>query len=127
MIKFILLSFASSKYPIIILQFSNMDVSKLWSKVADLQNNLKEAQGRLASLEEVGEAGAGMVKVTINGAKVITQIHIDDEVYADKEFMLTLLIGATNQAIKKIETLSKSEMRKSTEGLLPDMPGLTNF
>lgn len=99
-----------------------MDISKLWSKVEDLQNTLKETQGRLANLEEVGEAGAGMVKVTMNGAKAITQIHIDDEIYADKELMVTLIMAATNQAIKKIEAVTKSEMRKSTEGLLPNMP-----
>lgn len=97
-------------------------MSKIWSKVSDLQNTLKETQSRLASLEEVGEAGAGMVRVTMNGAKVITKIHIDDEIYADKELMTTLIIGATNQAIQKIEAMTKDEMRKTTEGLIPNMP-----
>lgn len=58
----------------------------------------------------VGEAGAGMVKVTVNGLGYPTKIEIDDSLFVskDKEFVCDLLIAAIVDGLRK----SDEEVKK---------------
>ncbi len=58
----------------------------------------------------VGESGAGMVKVTVNGLGYPIKIEIDDSLFTskDKEFVCDLLIAAVVDGLKK----SDEEARK---------------
>jgi hypothetical protein len=46
-----------------------MNILNLMNKVKEMQAKLKEAQDSLSQIIAVGEAGAGMVKATVNGKK----------------------------------------------------------
>jgi hypothetical protein len=91
-----------------------------------VQAKVKEAQANLVNIKADGEAGAGMVKVTVNGLKQIESIDIDQDIIKaeDKEMIQDLTIAAINKAIQEVEILSKEEMKKHTEGLIPNIPGL---
>jgi DNA-binding YbaB/EbfC family protein len=101
------------------------DMMKMMGKMKEVQTRLKEAQDNLANLRAHGESGAGMVKATVNGKKQLVQLDIDPSLInpSDKTILQDLVVAAVNKAQQEAEILAKEEMRKSTEGLIPNIPG----
>ena len=101
------------------------DMNKMMEKVKEVQDKMKAAQENLATVTATGESGAGMVKAVVNGKKQVVDLEIDQELMKpeDKEMMQDLVIAAVNKALVEIDTKVKEEMKKSTDGLLPDIPG----
>ena len=95
-------------------------------KVKEAQAKMKQAQDQLANIEELGEAGAGMVKVTVNGLKRVINISIDPDILKpeDAELVQDLVVAATNKALEKVEDKAKDYLQKATEGLIPNIPGM---
>jgi DNA-binding YbaB/EbfC family protein len=87
---------------------------------------MQEAQSKLEYIQETGEAGAGMVKATVNGKKQVISIDIDESLMtkADKETVQDLTVAAINMAMDKADVSAKEEIRKSTEGIMPNIPGM---
>jgi nucleoid-associated protein EbfC len=102
------------------------DMMKMMGKVKEMQARMKEAQDNLANLKVTGESGGGMVKVTVNGKRQIMDIDIDPAILKaeDKVLIQDLVVAAVNMASDKAEVLAKEELRKSTEGILPNIPGM---
>jgi hypothetical protein len=76
-------------------------------------------------MEVTGAAGAGLVKVTLNGKNDLKKINIDPKLIdpADAEMLADLIVAAHHDARTKIEAASAEEMQKVTGGLqLP--PGM---
>lgn len=71
----------------------------------------KKFVDNITNTEYTGDAGAGMVKVTIKGI-TITKVEIDKDIFAktmpkildDFDFMAELFKAAANQAIQKANT-----------------------
>lgn len=103
-----------------------MDMFNMMGKVKELQSRLKEAQDNLVNVRTVGESGGGMVKATVNGKKQVLSIDIDPSLLKgdDKMILQDLIVAAVNKASEEAEVLAKEELRKSTEGILPNIPGL---
>jgi DNA-binding YbaB/EbfC family protein len=95
-------------------------------KMKEVQARMKEAQDSLVNVRAQGEAGAGMVKATVNGKKQLVALDIDPSLLKgdDKIIVQDLIVAAVNKASDEAEILAKEELRKSTEGLLPNIPGL---
>ena len=102
------------------------DMMGMLGKVKEFQAKMKEAQESLGQLSESAEAGAGMVKVTINGRKQVTSLTIDPDLMKpeDAEVVQDLIIAAVNRAMANIEEKIKTRIQESTEGVLPNIPGL---
>ena len=102
------------------------DMMKMMGKVKEMQAKMKEAQEKLEFIEETGEAGAGMVKATVNGKKSVVSIEIDESLLSkdDKEMLQDLTVAAINNAMEKADIRAKEENKKSTEGLMPNIPGM---
>lgn len=98
----------------------------MMGKVKEMQSKMKEAQDRLEFIEETGEAGAGMVKATVNGKKELISIEIDESLMTkdDREVIQDLTVAAVNNALQKAEVSAKEEIKKSTEGIMPNIPGM---
>ena len=103
-----------------------LDMMKMLGKMKEVQAKLKEAQENLVNITTTAESGAGMVKATVNGKKQLVNLEIDNDIVNadDKEMMQDLIIAATNKALEEIEGQAKEELKKSTEGMLPNIPGL---
>ena len=103
-----------------------MDMMKMLGKVKEVQSKMKEAQDNLGHITTTGEAGAGMVVATVNGKKELINLQIDESLFTpdDKDMLKDLIIAAVNKAIVEVEVLAKEEIKKSTEGMLPNIPGL---
>jgi DNA-binding YbaB/EbfC family protein len=102
------------------------DMMKMMGKMKEVQARMKEAQENLVKLRANGESGAGMVKATVNGKKQLISIDIDNSLFTadDKTILQDLIVAAVNKASEEADILAKEELRKSTEGLLPNIPGL---
>ena len=102
------------------------DIMSIMGKVKEAQAKIKETQAKLGHLKAEGEAGGGMVKVTVNGKRNVISIHVDDSLInpADKEMMTDLIVAATNIAMEAIEVKIKEEMKSATEGMIPNIPGM---
>lgn len=103
-----------------------LDMMKMMGKMKEVQAKMKEAQENLVHITASGESGAGMVKATVNGKKQLVKLEIDNEIVnaSDKEMMQDLIIAAVNKAIEEAEVKAREELKKSTEGMLPNIPGL---
>ncbi len=102
------------------------DMMKMMGKMKEVQARMKEAQDNLVNIQAQGESGAGMVKATVNGKKQLVSIDLDPSLLKtdDKVILQDLVVAAVNKANDEAEILAKEEIRKSTEGLLPNIPGL---
>src|SRR5689334_11984277 len=102
------------------------DMMKMMGKMKEVQARMKQAQDNLGNLRASGESGGGMVKATVNGKRQLVALDIDPTLLKaeDKIVVQDLVIAAVNKASEEVDVLAKEEMRKSTEGLLPNIPGL---
>lgn len=102
------------------------DMMKMMGKMKEVQARIKEAQDNLVRVIAHGESGAGLVKATVNGKKQLVAIEIDPSLLKgdDKIILQDLIVAAVNKANEEAEVLAKEELRKSTEGILPNIPGL---
>jgi DNA-binding protein YbaB len=67
-----------------------------------------------------------MVRAIVNGKKQLIGLDIDPTILKadDKILIQDLVVAAVNKASEEAEVLAKEELKKSTEGLLPNIPGL---
>ena len=70
-----------------------------------MQQKLKEAQDELEELELEGTAGSGMVKVVVNGKKIISSVTIDPKAVDpdDVEMLEDLVMAAVNDAYSQAD------------------------
>lgn len=102
------------------------DMMKMMGKMKEVQAKMKEAQDNLVRVQATGEAGGGMVKVTVNGKKQVVSIDIDASILKaeDKVLVQDLVVAAVNKANEEVEGVAKEELKKATDGLLPNIPGM---
>ncbi len=102
------------------------DMMKMMGKVKEVQARMKEAQDNLVLIKASAESGGGMVKATVNGKKLLISLDIDPAILKseDKILVQDLIVAAVNKASDEVEVLAKEEIRKSTEGILPNIPGM---
>lgn len=101
------------------------NLAGMMKQAQQMQSKMAEMQTKLESLEITGEAGAGLVKVVLNGKSDMRKITIDPKIVdpADTEMLEDLILAATHDARAKVEAMMADEMQKVTGGLqLP--PGM---
>jgi nucleoid-associated protein EbfC len=96
----------------------------LMKQAQQMQENLKKAQEEIAAMEVEGQAGAGMVKVTMTGRHDVKRVSIDASLIGDDKDMLEdLIAAAVNDAVRRVETVTQEKMGGLTSGFgLP--PGM---
>ena len=67
-----------------------------------------------------------MVKATVNGKKQVVSVEVDDDLIKpeDKDMMQDLIVAAINKALEEVDVKAKEELKKSTSGMFPQIPGL---
>jgi DNA-binding YbaB/EbfC family protein len=95
----------------------------LMKQAQQMQENMKKMQEQLAQIEVEGQAGAGLVKVTMTCRNDVRRVSIDPSLLADDKDMLEDLVAAAfNDAVRKAEATSQEKMGSMTSGL-PLPPG----
>ena len=100
-------------------------ISDLMKQASRMQEQMQEMQARLATIEIEGVAGAGLVRVVLNGKGEMRRIAVDPSLLAasEKEVLEDLVVAAHNDAKAKAEAKMAEEMGRMAGGLgLP--PGL---
>ncbi|MCU0367496.1 MAG: YbaB/EbfC family nucleoid-associated protein [Cyclobacteriaceae bacterium] len=102
------------------------DMMKMMGKMKEVQQKMKEAQDNLSKIKTTSESGGGMVRATVNGKKQVLTIDIDPIIIKadDKILMQDLVVAAVNKAMEDVDILAKEEIKKATDGLLPNIPGM---
>ena len=95
------------------------NMGNLMKQAQKMQRQMEESQKELETKEVTGQAGGGVVKVTVSGKKEVTKVEIDPEAVdpEDTEMLEDLIMAATNEALRQIEDLSQQTMGKITGGL----------
>jgi len=89
-----------------------------------MQENMRRMQEQLATQEVEGQAGAGLVKVTMTCRHDVKRVSIDPSVVGDdRELLEDLVAAAVNDAVRKVEATVQEKMGAMSAGMgLP--PGL---
>jgi len=99
------------------------NIAQLMQQAQKMQENMQRAQEELASLEVTGNAGGGMVSITLTGRMECRKVRIDPSVLSDPEMAEDLIAAAFNDAVNKANAASQEKMGAATAGM-PIPPGM---
>ena len=101
------------------------DLLGLMGKAKEMQAKFQAMQEEIATLEATGQAGGGLVGVTLSGKFEMKKLHIDPSLFKEEEIEILedLLLAAHNDARAKVETLMQEKTRALTAGM-PLPPGM---
>ena len=99
------------------------NIAQLMQQAQKMQEDMQRAQEELARLEVVGNAGGGMVSVTLSGRMECRKVRIDPGVLSDPEMAEDLVAAAFNDAVNKANAASQEKLGAATAGL-PLPPGM---
>ena len=94
------------------------NLSQLMKQAQEMQQNMQKAQDELAATEVQGEAGGGMVKITVTCKYAVRRVEIEPSLMSeDKEMLEDLIAAAFNDATRKAEQEIQDRMASVTGGL----------
>ena len=99
------------------------NIAQLMQQAQKMQENVQRAQEELARMEVTGNAGGGMVSVTLTGRMECRKVRIDPGVLSDPEMAEDLVAAAFNDAVNKANAVSQEKLGAATAGL-PLPPGM---
>lgn len=113
--------------------FNFLQMFKMMGNLPKIGQEMEQLKSRLAQLSAEGDAGAGMVRVSVNGHMQVVKLAISEEAMkgGDREMLEDLILAATNQALERIRALIAEETGKMAValGLPPGMnlplPGMS--
>ena len=101
---------------------SNMN--SMLRQAQKLQEDMPNLQTELETKEYEISSGGGVCKIVITGAKEIKSVELDPVIVDpdDIETLQDIIVAGVNEAIKRAEEDSQSQMQKLTGGL--NIPGM---
>ena len=91
-----------------------------------MQEKMQRLQEEIAQAEVTGEAGGGMVSITMTGRHDVKKVRIDDVLLSggadEKEMLEDLIAAAMNDAVRRAEKNQQEKMSELTAGI-PMPPG----
>jgi DNA-binding YbaB/EbfC family protein len=102
------------------------DMAMIMQQAQKMQEQLIAAQAELASAEVTGQAGNGLVQVTMTAAGDIRAVRIDPKVVDpdDVDTLQDLVVGALHDAARAAQQLQAEKMGPLAGGLGGDMGSL---
>jgi DNA-binding YbaB/EbfC family protein len=98
------------------------DLGQLMKQAQRMQAEMQKAQAELASLEVHGEAGGGLVRLTMSGAQEVKSLSIDDSLIGgDRGMLEDILVAALNDALRKLQRAIQEKYAGLAGGL--GLPG----
>jgi len=94
-------------------------LSGLMQQANMLQQQMKAAQERAAQKEVVGEAGGGLVKVTVTGALEVLRVEIDPVTLTGEDVTMLedLVAAAIRDGMNRARDLASAEMGPLAQAL----------
>jgi DNA-binding YbaB/EbfC family protein len=97
--------------------FNKAAMANLMKQAQQMQENMQNAQAKLAQEEVEGQSGAGLVKVVMACNHDVRRVHLDPSLMDDKEMLEDLLAAAVNDANRRVEKTVQERMSGFTAGL----------
>ena len=98
-------------------------IGGLMKQAQKMQENMQKAQQEIAEMEVAGQSGGGLVKVVLTGKHECKRITIDPSLFdEDKDMIEDLVTAAFNDAVHKVEEVTRERMAGVTAGM-PMPPG----
>ena len=90
------------------------DLQQLFQLGQQVQGRLQQLQSELADRTVEATAGAGLVRVTVDGRGMVRSLVIDPEAFAgrDADLLGDLVLSAIAEAQRRAAELVSSEMRR---------------
>ena len=101
------------------------DLTGLLKGAKQMQANMAQLQQELAGRRYEADAGAGMVRATVDGRSMLVSIKIDPKAAEDVEVLEDLVKAAVGAAVTKSQEAMQQEMSAMTGGL--NLPGLSEM
>lgn len=96
----------------------NANLNNLMKEAQKMQKKMQDAQQQLTDMSVVGESGGGLVKIKMNGRHDVEFAKINPNMMdEDIEMLEDLVAAAINDAVRKIEAISKEKISQLTAGL----------
>lgn len=96
-------------------------IGNLMRQAQEMQEKMQKAQEEIASMVVVGEAGGGMVKVTMTGRHDVRRVVIDPAlVDDDREMLEDLVAAAVNDAVQRVDAMTREKFSGLASGI--DLP-----
>lgn len=93
-------------------------MGNIMKQAQQMQERMQKSQEELATIEVTGEAGAGLVKVTMTCNHSVRRVNIDASLMDDdKEMIEDLVAAAINDAVRRVQETTKEKMAGVTGGM----------
>lgn len=95
------------------------NMNNIMKQAQRMQRQMEETTAALEEKEVTAAAGGGAVEVTVSGKKEVIKVKLAPEAVDpdDIEMLEDLIMAAVNEALRKMEEMTQSEMAKITGGL----------
>ncbi len=93
------------------------NIAGLLQQAQKMQQEMQKAQQELAAMEVTGQAGGGLVSVTMTGQHAVKRVSIDPSVCDDLEMLEDLVAAATNDAVNRVKEHTDQHMSGLTQGM----------
>lgn len=93
------------------------NLANMMKQAQQMQGKMQEMQAKLDAMTVEGQAGGGMVKVTLSGKSDLKRLVIDPSLMDDREVLEDLIVAAHADAKQKVEAAMAEEMQSATAGL----------
>ena len=102
-----------------------MNIADIMKQAGQMQAKMADMQAALEQVFVTGQAGGGLVKVTMSGKFTVKAIEIDPSLLKadEKEMLEDLVLTALSDAKAKAEAVAGEQMKAITAGL-PLPPGM---
>jgi len=93
-------------------------IGNLMKQAQQMQENMRRMQEQLGAMEVEGQAGAGLVKLTMTCKHDVKRVTIDPSVIGDdRELLEDLIAAAVNDAVRKVEATVQEKMGAMSAGM----------
>jgi DNA-binding YbaB/EbfC family protein len=98
------------------------DIGQLMKQAQKMQVEMQKAQAELGNLEVEGEAGGGLVRLSMTCRHEVRGVYIDPSLLGDDRDMLEdILVAAFNDAVRKVERTVQDKFAGMAGGM--GLPG----
>lgn len=102
-----------------------MDLSQIMGMAQKLKEQMAEAEAQADRVHVVGEAGGGLVKVTMSGRMHVQRVQIDPKCLKDDPALLEDLVrAAVNDGVHKVTQELQGNMGAMARGMGIDLSAL---
>lgn len=96
------------------------DLGDLLGQAQQMQAHMQQLQSEITKTEVVGESGAGLVRLTMNGAHEVLEVRVDPSLMQqddEREVVEELIAAAANDAVRRVEAAQREKMSEMAGGL----------